>query len=230
VGPILGGYLTTFHSWRWAFRLEVVVVILVLVLSSQIPGDRPQNPPRFDWLGAGLSILGFSTVVLSILLVQPYGFWIAKQPLVIGNLAIAPFGLSVVPFMLGGGLLALMLLVLWERHLELNGGVGLFKPSLFRTSGLLSGFAVRIFHMGLMASFFFIAPLLLQLTFEFTAMETGMALLPLSISFLIFGVNSTPGDHPGRDDPQPTCQRHCLWHRVRADRVPNFESNFVFGG
>jgi len=188
LGPILGGYLTTFHSWRWAFRLEVGVVILVLVLSAQIPGDRPQNPPRFDWLGAILSILGFSTVVLSILMVQTYGFWIAKQPLMIGRLAIAPLGLSVVPFMLGGGILTLMLLVLWERHLELNGGVGLFKPSLFGTSGLLAGFAVRIFHMGMMAAFFFIAPLLLQLTFEFTAMATGIALLPLSISILIFAI------------------------------------------
>jgi len=75
-----------------------------------------------------------------------------------------------------------------ERHLELNGGVGLFKPSLFGTSGLLAGFAVRIFHMGMMAAFFFIAPLLLQLTFEFTAMATGIALLPLSISILIFAI------------------------------------------
>lgn len=188
VGPILGGYLTTFHSWRWAFRLEVLVVILVLVLSAQIPGDRPEHPTRFDWLGALLSILGFSTVVLSILMAQPYGFWLAKQPFMLGTLAISPFGLSIVPFMLGGGILTLMLLVAWERHLELHDRVGLFKPSLFLTRGLPSGFAVRIMHMGMMAAFFFITPLLLQLTFEFTAMQTGLSLLPLSISILIFAI------------------------------------------
>lgn len=188
LGPILGGYLTTFHSWRWAFRLEVVVVIVVLLLSRNIPGDRPANPPRFDWLGAVLSILGFSTVVLSILMAQSYGGWLAKQPLIIGTLAIAPFGLSVVPFMFGGGILILLLLLMWERHLELSGQVGLFKPSIFRTTGLISGFTVRFIHMGLMASFFFIAPLLLQLTFEFTAIQTGLALLPLSIAILIFAI------------------------------------------
>lgn len=175
LGPIMGGYLTTFHSWRWAFRLEVIVVIAVLVLSRSIPGDRPQNPPRFDILGALLSIFGFSTVVLSILMAQPYGVWLAKQPLTIGSLAIAPFGLSIVPFMFGGGVLLLLLLLLWERHLERHGQVGLFKPSLFQVPGLVSGFAVRFSHMGLMASFFFIVPLLLQLTFEFTAMQTGIA-------------------------------------------------------
>ena len=188
LGPIMGGYLTTFHSWRWAFRLEVLVVIAVLVLSRSIPGDRPENPPRFDVLGALLSIVGFSTMVLSILMAQSYGVWLAKQPLVIGSLAIAPFGLSIVPFMFGGGVITLMLLLLWERHLERHGHVGLFKPSLFQVPGLLSGFAVRFSHMGLMASFFFILPLLLQLTFEFTAMETGVALLPLSIAILIFAI------------------------------------------
>jgi MFS family permease len=188
LGPIMGGYLTTFHSWRWAFRIEVLVVIAVLVMSRSIPGDRPENPPRFDVLGALLSIFGFSTVVLSILMAQPYGVWLAKQPLVIGSLEIAPFGLSVVPFMFGGGVLMLMLLLLWERHLETHNQAGLFKPSLFQVPGLLSGFAVRFSHMGLMASFFFIVPLLLQLTFEFTAMQTGLSLLPLSISILIFAI------------------------------------------
>jgi MFS family permease len=188
VGPILGGYLTTFHSWRWAFRLEVLIVIIVLVLSYQIQGDRPEHRPRFDILGALLSILGFSTVVLSILMAQSYGIWLAKHPLMIGDRAIAPFGLSVVPFMFGAGVLVLMLLILWEWHLENVGGDGLFKPSLFQTPGLIPGFSVRFIHMGMMASFLFVAPLLLQLTFEFTAMQTGIALLPLSVAILVFAI------------------------------------------
>ena len=66
LGPILGWYLTTFHSWRWAFRLEVLIVLVVLALSYHIENDRPAHRPRFDLLGAILSVLGFSTVVLSI--------------------------------------------------------------------------------------------------------------------------------------------------------------------
>ena len=64
LGPILGWYLTTFHSWRWAFRLEVLIVLVVLALSYHIENDRPAHRPRFDLLGAILSVLGFSTVVL----------------------------------------------------------------------------------------------------------------------------------------------------------------------
>jgi len=188
LGPILGWYLTTFHSWRWAFRLEVLIVLVVLALSYHIENDRPAHRPRFDLLGAILSVLGFSTVVLSILMAQPYGVWLAKQPFLVGRLAIAPFGLSIVPFMFGAGILVLMLLILWEWHLENVGGNGLFKPSLFKTPGLIPGFSVRFIHMGMMASFFFVAPLLLQLTFEFTAMETGLALVPLSVAILICAI------------------------------------------
>jgi hypothetical protein len=123
--------------------------------------------------------------VLGILLIQTYGFWLAKQPLVIGDLELAPFGLSVVPFIIGFGILIVMLLFHWEGHLEKKDGDGLFKPSLFRITGLSSGFAVRSMQMGIMAAFLFTYPLLLQLSFEYTAMETGLALLPFSIAVLI---------------------------------------------
>lgn len=188
VGPILGGYLTTFHSWRWAFRLEVVIVLIVIALSRFIQSDRPTHKSRFDWIGALLSVVGFSTVVLSILLAQEYGVWLPKNILTIGSLALTPLGHSIVPFMFGFGVLMLMLLVLWEGHLEQQGGNGLFKPSLFQTPGLIPGFAVRFIHMAIMASFLFVAPLLLQLTFEFTAIQTGFALLPMSIAILVFAI------------------------------------------
>lgn len=189
VGPIVGGFLTTFYSWRWAFRLEVVIVIVVLVLSRYLSADKVSaNRPGFDFLGAALSILGWSAVVLGILLVQDYGFWRAEQPFVVGDLEIAPFGLSIVPVLIGAGVLLIMLLFSWERKLEENGGGGLFKPSLFRIPGIISGFAVRFVQMGTTAAFLFIAPLMLQLKFEFSAMQTGMALIPFSLALLTFAI------------------------------------------
>ncbi|MDH3674132.1 MAG: MFS transporter [Anaerolineae bacterium] len=189
VGPIVGGFLTTFASWRWAFRLEVLIVILVLVFSGYIKPDVvPERRPKFDYLGALLNILGWVLIVLAILLGGSYGFWLAKQPFVIGDLEIAPFGLSIVPFMIGAGVLVIMLLFRWERRLEEKDGDGLFRPSLFRIPGLPSGFAVRFTQMAITAAFLFIFPLLLQLSFEFTAMETGVALVPFSIALLITAI------------------------------------------
>jgi MFS family permease len=186
VGPIVGGFLTTYASWRWAFRLELIIVIIVLVLRSNLPADHlPAKRPKFDYLGGVFSVVGWSAIVLGILMGQTYGFWFAKQPLVIGELELTPFGLSVVPFIVGFGLLMVMLLFSWERRLEAKQGEGLFKPSLLKISGLTSGFSVRFIQMGIMAGFLFTYPLLLQLSFEQTAIETGLALMPFSIALLI---------------------------------------------
>jgi len=189
VGPIVGGYLTTFHTWRWAFLLEVLVVVSVLVLSRSIKADLPmEGKPKFDFAGSFLSVLSLFSIVLGILLGQVYGFWLAKQPFVIGPFEIAPFGLSITPVLIGLGILLLMLLFRWEKRQEETSGDGLFKPSLFSIPGLFPGFFVRSLQMGLTAAFLFTFPLLLQLTFEFTAIQTGFALLPLSAAVLLAAI------------------------------------------
>lgn len=189
VGPIAGGFLTTYYTWRWAFRLEVLIVVGVLVLSRYIAADKTSTDrAKFDILGALLSIGGWSSLVLGILLGQSYGFWRAKQPFVIGTLEITPLGLSIVPILIGTGILFIMLLLSWERRLEKKGGGGLFKPSIFKAPGIAAGFAVRFIQMGTMAAFLFTMPLLFQLTFEFTAMQTGKALIPFSLALLFFAV------------------------------------------
>ncbi|WP_406656457.1 MFS transporter [Methanolobus sp. ZRKC2] len=189
VGPIAGGYLTTFHSWRWAFLLEVVIVIIVLLLSGYIKTDILASiKPKFDFIGAILSILGLFSVVLGILLGQKYGFWLAKQPLVIGSLEIAPFGLSITPILVGLGIILLILLFKWENRREKKGKDGLFKPSLFNIPGLTPAYIVRGLQMAIVAAFIFTYPLLLQLTFEYTAIETGIALVPFSLAVLISAI------------------------------------------
>lgn len=189
VGPIVGGFLTTYASWRWAFRLEVLIVVLVLLLNGWISKDAPAGKrPSFDFLGALLSVVGWAGIVLGVLLGQQYGFWLAKRPFVVGSLEIAPLGLSIVPFLVGFGLLVILLLFRWERRLEDRDADGLFKPSLFGLRGLTPGFAVRFVHMAVMAAFLFLVPLLLQLTFSFTAMQTGLALIPYSLGVLVLAL------------------------------------------
>jgi MFS family permease len=189
LGPIVGGFLTTYASWRWAFRLEVIIVVVVLALSRWIAADaRPERRPHFDLPGALLSITGWAGIVLGVLMGQTYGYWLAKQPLVIGGYAIAPFGLSVVPFIIGIGVLLVMCLFSWERRLEARQAPGLFRPSLLGLAGLTSGFSVRFVHMAVMAAFLFLVPLLLQLSFQFTAMQTGLALMPYSLSVLVLAL------------------------------------------
>ena len=189
IGPIVGGFFTTYYSWRWAFRTEVVVVIAVLILSRYLQRDKPIEPkPKFDFVGAGLSIFGWSSIVLGILLAQKYGFFLAKRPFYIKNYEFAPWGLSITPILVGLGILLVMLLFRWEKHQEERDLDGLFRPSIFKISGITAGFSVRFIQMLITAAFLYIFPLLLQLSFEFNAMETGVALMPFSLTLLLMAL------------------------------------------
>jgi MFS family permease len=189
VGPIVGGLLTTYASWRWAFRLEVIIVVIVLVFSNRLPKDAaPERRPRFDVIGAILNATGWAAIVLGVLLGGDYGFWFAKQPFIIGGRALSPFGLSIVPFVIGLGVLLILGLLVWERRLEEKGADGLFRPSLLRAPGLSPGMGVRFIQMAVSAGFLFTFPLLLQLSFGATAIETGLALMPFSLAMLVTAI------------------------------------------
>ncbi|MCB0193487.1 MAG: MFS transporter [Anaerolineae bacterium] len=189
LGPIVGGFFTTFISWRWAFRTELVIAVIVLLMTRTLqPDEKTANRPKFDYVGALLSVVGWSSIVLGILLAQQYGFLLAKEPFTIGGLAIAPFGLSISPVMVGFGILMIMLLFRWESRLEDENKDGLFKPSIFATPYLKPGIAVRFVQMAVTAGFLYVYPLLLQLTFEYSAMQTGVALMPFSLALLVMAV------------------------------------------
>ena len=189
VGPIVGGFFTTFISWRWAFRTELVIVFIVLFLSRQLVADVKKEPrPKFDYLGGLLNILAWSSIVLGILQAQEYGFFLAKKPFTIGNLSIAPFGLSITPIMVGFGVIMIILLLEWESHMEKLGDDGLFHPSIFKALGLKRGLTVRFIQMAIFAAYLYIFPLMLQLTFSYTAMQTGLMLMPFSLSLLVMAL------------------------------------------
>ena len=64
VGPLLGGFITTFLSWRVGFALEVVIIGVVLSGIGRVR-DVPYTGPRhIDVVGAVLSVLGMGGLVL----------------------------------------------------------------------------------------------------------------------------------------------------------------------
>jgi MFS family permease len=73
VGPLLGGFITTFLSWRIGFVLEVVIIAVVLC-GIKLVRDVPYTGPRtIDIVGALLSVLGMGGLVLGILAWQEGG-------------------------------------------------------------------------------------------------------------------------------------------------------------
>ncbi len=189
LGPIVGGFFTTYISWRWAFRSELFVAFFIFLLSPRLkPDEKNVVRPKFDYLGSVMSIAGWSCIVLGTLLSQKYGFFLAKEPLQIGSRDIAPLGLSASLVIIALGIVIIMLFFRYESYLESKNKDGLFKPSVFFTPSYKPGVAVRFSQLAITSGFLYIMPLLLQLTFDYTAMKTGLALMPFSLSLLITAV------------------------------------------
>ena len=73
IGPLLGGFVTTYLSWRVGFMLEVVIIAIVL-FNIKLVVDVPFTGSRkIDSVGAVLSVLGMGGVVLGILVWQEGG-------------------------------------------------------------------------------------------------------------------------------------------------------------
>src|SRR5512138_2967696 len=73
VGPLLGGFITTYLSWRVGFFLEAVIIAIVLV-NLKLVQDVPYTGSRqVDGVGAVLSVLGMGGIVLSILVWEEGG-------------------------------------------------------------------------------------------------------------------------------------------------------------
>jgi MFS family permease len=52
LGPLVGGFITTYASWRWMFLLSVPLGLLGVVLAHWlIPNSRSSQKSPFDWIG-----------------------------------------------------------------------------------------------------------------------------------------------------------------------------------
>src|SRR5580765_1772147 len=78
VGPLVGGFCTTYFSWRWVFAGEVVIVLAILVLARRIADAPPETPPKLDYVGAVLSAAGLASIVYGVLRSSEWG-WIQPK-------------------------------------------------------------------------------------------------------------------------------------------------------
>ncbi len=186
IGPILGGYLTAAYSWRWGFRINVVVAALLILGSVLVRESRDrEEKATLDWVGVILSAVGLTAVVFGIIESSSYGWWNATQNFVIGNWTIVSGPLSVVPYSIGIGLLTLMLFGIWEWLMERWKRTPLVSLGLFGNAQFSSGvFTMSVLSLG-QAGIIFSIPVFLQGVRGLNSFETGLSLLPLSIALLI---------------------------------------------
>jgi EmrB/QacA subfamily drug resistance transporter len=180
IGPILGGWATTELSWRVVFIGEVVLVIAILLMTRLI-GDalRPGTVPRLDGVGTVLSATGLGLMVLGVLQSSTWG-WVQPK-----DSPVEPFGFSLTLFVIAGGALLLWAFVVWQRHREATGRDPLVHLNLLQIKPLRAGLYGLLSQNLILMGIFFTVPLYLQLVLGFNALETGLKMLPVSITMFI---------------------------------------------
>ncbi|HEX6023356.1 MAG TPA: MFS transporter [Solirubrobacter sp.] len=162
VGPLLGGFITTYLSWRVAFALEAVVIAVVLS-GIGLVRDVPYTGSRqVDVVGALFSVVGMGGVVLGILVWQEGG--------------------EAVGATIGLGLVALALLSWWLRRRKQRGKATLLDPELFRSKPFRLGVSGQMMQQIALGGLMIALPIYLQMVLEYDAMESGLSIAPLSLS------------------------------------------------
>jgi predicted MFS family arabinose efflux permease len=95
------------------------------------------------------------------------------------------FGLSVVTWLICGGLFLLWWFIAWQRRLKDRGGTPLIDPELFGNRQLNSGLTALLLQYLVMMGMFFTMPLFLSMVLGLSAFETGLHMVPLSLALVI---------------------------------------------
>lgn len=181
-GPLIGGLLTTYASWRLVFAGEVLIVLGILLLTKRMT-DAPADPSaRLDLVGTVMSALGLGLVVFGILRAGTWGFLIPKEG------APSWLGVSPVLWLVIAGGLVLRAFLGWERRRQQEGMSALIDPAILDNAVLRGGLTSFFFQYLLQAGLFFSVPLFLSVALGLSAVETGVRILPLSLTLLLAAV------------------------------------------
>ena len=183
VGPILGGILTTYASWRWGFAMEVIIAIAIFPFAKYIVEKKTAaEGTTLDWGGAALSFVGLLTLVLGLIWAGRYGWWEATRPFTIGDTQVNPFGLSPTPILVGIGLSFLAAFIHWQMRREKNEQTPLVSMRVLGNGRFINGVSSNVFQSMVITGLLFVLPLYLQSAVGFSAFESGLAILPFSIA------------------------------------------------
>ena len=183
-GPLIGGFVTTALTWRVVFAAETVVVLGIMFLIKRLKDDHVEREVKLDVVGAILSAAGMALVVFGILKISSWGFLTPTGAMEINGTRITPFGLSMVPFLILAGVVVLGTFWRYEHRVEDTGGMPLLRTDLLKVPQLRAGASSIASMYLILAGTFFVLPLYLQLVLGKDALQTGVKILPISVTMM----------------------------------------------
>ena len=186
-GPLIGGAVTTYASWRYVFIGEVVIVVAILAVLRKVRDVAPE-PGRIDYFGSLLSVVGLGLFVYGVLRSGEWGWVIPKEG--------APtfLNITLTIWCIAIGLLVVFGFLRWEGWLEAaltnnpQALQPLVRPGMLRNRQLTGGLGMFFSQFMIQAGAFFAVPLFLSVVLGLNAMQTGVRLVPLSIALLISAI------------------------------------------
>ncbi|RUX95153.1 MULTISPECIES: DHA2 family efflux MFS transporter permease subunit [unclassified Mesorhizobium] len=173
VGPVLGGFITTYLSWHWNFFINIPLGVIGLALVARfIPGDREADPKPLDWPGFFLTSAGLALLL--------YGLERIAHP----EDGILPTVLLIAAGIVIGWLAVRHLRRAPHPLLDLSS----FKVLTFAISTLAAG---TIFRVAINATPFLL-PLLFQVGFGLSPVDAGMMILAYFLGNLGMKTVTTP--------------------------------------
>ena len=167
VGPLFGGIMTTFLSWRYGFASELLIVIIILAMRNKIPDFEPTESKRdLDITGAIISFIGLILFVLGILMLSEDATT-SIVVIILGVIALAGFAL-------------------FEIKRKRKGKVPLLDMDLFKDKNLRVGSTIILLSYIVMGGGLFVVSLFMQTVLNLNAFNTGLTTLPLTVGLLIF--------------------------------------------
>jgi EmrB/QacA subfamily drug resistance transporter len=190
VGPVLGGWLTTDFSWRWAFLINVPIAILIVSTAFTWIRETTDAHARrgADIIGVLTSALGFGALVFALIEGQRYGWYRpTATTFTVGPLHWPDIGISPVPIAFAIAVLCLVLFVLVERRRRRADRAILLDLTLFTIPSFRNGnIAASIVSLGEFGLLFAL-PLFVQNVLGFSAIRTGLILLALAMGSFVAG-------------------------------------------
>ena len=191
LGPVIGGWLSEHLTWRWAFGINIPLTIVILILSAFFLVPTPRKQGRVDVLSAILSVLGLGLLAFGLIEGRIYGWIVSERAFELPGFT-WDSGLS--PAFVALVLSALFMAVfVWRQIVSSRSdntrepfmNTKLFSIASFR-NGNIATTIIGLGEYGIIA----VIPLWLVFTLNYTALEAGLALVPIAIgSFVASGIS-----------------------------------------
>jgi EmrB/QacA subfamily drug resistance transporter len=170
-GPLLGGYIISAASWRWIFVINVPLGVAVLWVSSRhVPESLDPNAPRkVDVRGALLAVVALAGITFGLIEGPSLGW---SDPWVVGILA--------------GGLAGAAGFVAAERA----SPAPMLPAALFAVRPFTITNTVTFLVYAALSGALFLLPVELQVVDRYSPLESGVALLPVTLLMLVLSARS----------------------------------------